>query len=183
MPSKFYEIDCGQDEPVIMEVVAHRKVVFHGWDEEAEQAAIELGFEPSLCHIVSEAVLGDLAFWAGAADWGDTLNAELSRQAYAGNVAAVSALLMAGADIDANDRYGWDGYPLRQATEGGRPDVVRYLLKNGARWQDAYENIDEEGSAFESAESTAIAGMRPPARIKDFRETVAILEKHRRRWG
>jgi len=48
----FYELDCGCDEPVVLEVTEQAKLIFHGWDEanlEIEAAAIELGFRPSLC--------------------------------------------------------------------------------------------------------------------------------------
>ena len=55
MGSTFYELDCGDDEPVVMERTADGELVFHGWDLETELAAQELGFQPSACFIVWDA--------------------------------------------------------------------------------------------------------------------------------
>ena len=57
--SKFYEIDCGDDEPVVMERRDDGELVFHGWDLETELAAQELGFQPSAAFVVWDAWRSD----------------------------------------------------------------------------------------------------------------------------
>jgi len=68
MSSKFFEIDCGDDEPVVLEIVKPAKMVtadnwrthcwkpaqlrWHNWDLDTELAAQELGFPPSRCYVV-----------------------------------------------------------------------------------------------------------------------------------
>jgi len=87
----FFEMDCG-GETVTIEKTDDGDFIFHGWDEETELAAIELGFEPSACLIV----------WNAIND--DGLDAELRRQVFYGNALLVEALIFAGADANAS-RY------------------------------------------------------------------------------
>jgi len=67
MSSKFFEIDCGDDEPAVLEIVKPAKIAtadgwrthywepvqlrWHNWDLETELAAQELGFFPSRCYV------------------------------------------------------------------------------------------------------------------------------------
>jgi len=94
MSSTFYEIDCGDDEPVVMERRGDGELVFHGWDLETELAAQELGFQPSAAFVVWDAKRNgtlDKALWDAARE---------------GHIAIVELLLAAGADVDANDESG-----------------------------------------------------------------------------
>jgi hypothetical protein len=50
--SRFFEIECGYEEPVVIERTEEDEFVFHNFDYAAEQAAEELGFDPSLCSML-----------------------------------------------------------------------------------------------------------------------------------
>ena len=115
--STFFDIDCG-GETVTIEKTDDGDFIFHGWDEEAELAAIELGFEPSTCWSVWEAINND------------TLDTELIYHADQANALLVKTLLFAGASVDAKDDTDWT--PLHEAARWGCSDVVRILLKAGA---------------------------------------------------
>jgi hypothetical protein len=52
MGSKFFELDGGEEQPVVLEISEDRVITWHGYDLEAEQAAIELGFAPSPCAVI-----------------------------------------------------------------------------------------------------------------------------------
>jgi len=119
--STFFDIDCG-GETVTIERTDDGDFIFHGWDEETELAAVELGFEPSACLIV----------WNAIND--DRINDKLFRQSRIGDSVAVQALLFVGASVDARDELGWS--PLHTAALNGRVDVVNILLSAGA-----YPNI------------------------------------------
>jgi len=116
--STFFEIDCGDDESVVMERRDDGDLVFHGWDIETELAAQELGFQPSACLVVWDAQRND------------RLDEELRAQVLEGHTAVVELLLAAGADVDAKNNYGWTA--LHYAAAYGHADVVELLLEAGA---------------------------------------------------
>ena len=118
MNSKFFEIDCGYDEPVVMERREDGEIIFHGWDLETELAAQELGFQPSAVFFV----------WDAARN--DRLDEELFERARNGEAAIVELLLAAGAGVDAKDKKGWTA--LQYATLEGYAAVVELLLTAGA---------------------------------------------------
>jgi len=115
--STFFELDCG-GETVTIEKTDDGDFIFHGWDEETELAAIELGFEPSLCLIAWNAINED------------RINDELFRQSRIGDSVAIQALLFVGASVDAGNIYTLS--PLRYAAANGHADVVKILLDAGA---------------------------------------------------
>jgi len=127
MSSTFYEIDCGDDEPVVMERRDDGDLVFHGWDLETELAAQELGFQPSAAFVVWEAQRTG------------TLDKALRNAAINGHAAVVELLLAAGSDVDAQDNAGWTA--LQGAAAYGHAAVVELLLAAGAD-VNAKSNID-----------------------------------------
>jgi hypothetical protein len=133
MASKFYEIECGRGEPpMVMEVLSYRPgdVVFHDedYDHEAELAAQELGFEPSVCFIVREAIEWAVKnFPTTRNERRYALSSHMMSHAQKGNAAVVEALIAAGADVGASH-----GYALEHAVRGRHLDVVKVLLGAGA---------------------------------------------------
>jgi len=149
--STFFEIDCGDDEPVVMERRDDGELVFHGWDLETELAAQELGFQPSAAFVVWDAKRNgtlDKALWDAAWD-GRTAVVELllaagadvnekeaggrtalHYAAWENHAAVIELLLAAGADINAKSNYG--GTALHYAAEQGHASVVELLLAAGA---------------------------------------------------
>jgi len=115
--STFFDMDCG-GETVTIERTDNGDIIFHGWDEETELAAIELGFEPRPCWIVWDAINDD------------TLNFELLYQIHEGNTLLVEALLFVGASISTTNYIG--STPLHLAAQFGQADVASVLLKAGA---------------------------------------------------
>jgi len=124
--SKFCELDCG-GEQVTLERTDDGDIIFHNWDEETELAAVELGFEPSACLIVWNAINYD------------ELDVELREQASGDSVSLVEALFFAGADVNSKGINNWT--PLHYAARFGRTDVVKFLLKARA----SVHAIDEDG--------------------------------------
>jgi ankyrin repeat protein len=120
MASKFFELDCGEDEPVVMERRDDGELIFHGWDKEAEEAAIELGFEPSPCFIVWDAVQRN------------DLDDALLLQAMDGDAAGVDALLLAGADVHTHTAALGKDSPLKIAARRGHAPIAKVLLDHGA---------------------------------------------------
>jgi hypothetical protein len=128
MASTFYELDCGEDEPVVMERRDDGELIFHGWDQDAEAAAVELGFEPSLCFVVHQATRSDDLDWA------------LWHSIRDHNAPLVAALLAGGADPNAEDpnykkykgTHNPAGTPLGTAILEGDPDVVLIVIEAGA---------------------------------------------------
>jgi len=118
MSSKFFEIDCGDDEPVVMERRDDGELVFYGWDLETELAAQELGFQPSAAFVVWEAKRNG------------RLDKALQDAARDGHSGMVELLLAAGADVNAKSNYG--DTALHYAARGGHVDVVELLLEAGA---------------------------------------------------
>ncbi len=141
MTSEFYELECGGDQTVVMEVTAAGTVVLHDedYDVEAEQAAVELGFEPSVCFIVRKAWLLQRQFPGGRCLRAGHLNAALMTQSEEGNAAAAAALIAAGADVN----VGTTGFPLKFACDFGHADVVEVLLAAGADVH-VYDDLGEE---------------------------------------
>ena len=123
--STFFEMDCG-GETVTLERTNNGDIIFHNWDEETELAAIELGFEPSDCWIVWDAINNDI------------LNEELFEKGRQGNALLVKALIFAGASVDARGISDWT--PLHYAATHGHADTVKVLLEAGAS-VDAKNNI------------------------------------------
>jgi len=115
--STFLNIDCG-GEAVTLERTNNGDIIFHGWDEETELAAIELGFEPSACWIIWNAINED------------ALDRELFSQAYRGNALLVEALIFVGASSKAKNYGDWT--PLHIAGQLGYTTVAKLLLEAGA---------------------------------------------------
>jgi len=115
--STFFELDCG-GETATIEKTDDGDFIFHGWDEETELAAIELGFEPSACRVVWNAINEDM------------LNFALLYQARHGNPLIVEALLFVGASVDA--KTGTDVTPLHGTAYHSHADIAKVLLEAGA---------------------------------------------------
>jgi len=124
--STFFNIDCG-GETVTLEKTDDGDIIFHGWDEETELAAIELGFEPSAC----------LMLWNAIND--DMLDDEVFEQIYNGNALCIEALLFVGATANAIDDIG--GNPLHRAARHGHTEIAKILLEAGAS-VDAKDDTD-----------------------------------------
>ena len=122
----FFEMDCG-GETVTIEKTDDGDFIFHGWDEETELAAIELGFEPSACLII----------WNAIND--DALDDALFYRASRGSALIVEALIFAGADVRMRGHYQWT--PLHEAAGNGHTDIVKLLLEAGT----SVDASDNEG--------------------------------------
>jgi len=123
MASKLFEIDCGDDEPVVMERRDDGELIFHGWDLETELAAQELGFQPSLCYDV----------WKAKQE--DRLNQVVDIEAVAAepkfearSVPRIAAFLAAGADPN----YEGAG-AFKDAARRGMPDLLQVYIAAGVR--------------------------------------------------
>jgi len=144
MSSKFFEIDCGDDEPVVMERRDDGELVFYGWDLETELAAQELGFEPSAAFVVWDAQRNG------------RLDEALLAQTNVGNIAAVAALLAAGANVHTAEDEAID-----RAADFGYLELVKVLISAGADVHIFYEsplNTALEQGNIEMAELLISAG-------------------------
>ena len=148
--STFFKMDCG-GEAVTLERTNNGDIIFHGWDEETELAAIELGFEPSACLVVWNAINNDALddallyrasrksalivealIFVGASVHEDFVDdwTPLHAAALLDHINIVNVLLKAGASVDTKDNGGVT--PLHYATQFGHTDVAKVLLKAGA---------------------------------------------------
>ena len=57
---KFFEVECGAAEPVVIELNSSGWIEFHNFDLDTELAAVELGFRPSNCLLLYQS-RGDFA--------------------------------------------------------------------------------------------------------------------------
>ena len=144
MNRKFFEIDCGDAEPVVMERRDDGEIIFHDWDEETDLAAVELGFQPSVCLIVAQAVRSG------------RLDAALLTQIDVGDIAAVAALLAAGADV-----HTVEDDAIERAVQYNHLELAKLLIAAGADIHVFYEsplNTALEQSNQEMAELLISAG-------------------------
>jgi len=119
--TRSFEIDCGDDEPIVVETVGEgpwRELVFHGWDEDTELAAIELGFKPSPCYRLKLAV---------EQHGRNALDKALMASVQDNDAELVELLLLAGADPDTQT-----GRALFYATNWGNSRIVKVLIAYGA---------------------------------------------------
>jgi len=145
-----FKMDCG-GENVTLERTSNGDIIFHGWDEETELAAIELGFEPSTClmlwNAINDGILDEELFeqtrkgnalivealiFVGASVHEDFVDdwTPLHAAALLDHINIVNVLLKAGASVDTKDNGGVT--PLHYATQFGHTDVAKVLLKAGA---------------------------------------------------
>jgi hypothetical protein len=120
--SKFFELDCGQEEPVTIERTAEGEFFFHNFDLDAELAAQELGFEPSLCWFLWQTY-----------DAKGSLEGAMSSFAESGDFEAVSMLLDLGEPPYAS--------ALRFASEQNHSFIMRLLIDAGADPYDALSHL------------------------------------------
>lgn len=118
--STFYELDCCDETSVIIEVDDHGEVALHDFDLDAELAAQELGFEPSLCWLVWLATKRDVE-----AELYDVIRDSIGDP----NLDYIAALLWLvetkGLPVDKADL-------LYLAVRRNQPHTVRLLLEAGA---------------------------------------------------
>ncbi len=148
MPSELFDIDCGDGEIAIVEWgqrYRRNSLIIHGWDSEADFAAVELGFEPSRCFRLWEATRGKIPEEAlqlcidnndtdtckimieAGVDISCRNHEALRRAAYRGNYELVAVLLEEGADVHANDDE-----PLLHAADLNYLDIAELLIAHGA---------------------------------------------------
>jgi len=136
--SVFYELDCG-GETVTLEVTKDKQVIFNDWDEETELAAIELGFEASLCFEIFEVLRGYNTDNIG-------VSYEVARAIHRGiiedDVEIIAPLVFIGSGITNRffvDRrvnadsysYQWGTF-LHAAAQYGRDKIIDELVGAGA---------------------------------------------------
>ncbi len=112
--SNFFEIDDCGGEPVRLEI-ADSNLLFHGFDLEAELAAVELGFERSPALLV----------WENLGKEG--LNQGLVNACVVGSTEAARAFIWIGADITSGEHAA-----LRLAACGGHLETTVLLLELGS---------------------------------------------------
>jgi ankyrin repeat protein len=120
MAKTIFDLDCGQEEPVVLEMFSDGSWLFHGYDEEAELAAQELGFAPSICYAISR----EFELYSPTKIMTDF--------AGAGSQLMVKIALAAGADVHAPNQYGDTDTALQEASGGGHVEIVKILLEHGA---------------------------------------------------
>ena len=151
--STFVEMDCGDD--VRLEVTDDGEVIFHGWDEEVEAIAREMGFPPSNCarlreilaeipqsvfdhdldcaimdgdeETVEEMTADPESFYIepGDEEYDLALGEHLNAEARSGNLQMVKALMALGADWKEHRAY-------IAAIWGGHLELVQFFLDLGA---------------------------------------------------
>ena len=124
--STLFEMDCG-GETVTIEKTDDGDFIFHGYDEDAELAAIELGFEPSPCWIVWTAINND------------ELNYVLLDQVMLDHASEVEALIFVGADVEASGSENWK--PLHTTAFNNSIKTAKTLIESGAH----VDAKDEDG--------------------------------------
>jgi len=128
-----YQGECGD-----VEVDRNGFVTIHGYDEEADLAAIALGFDPSRCFFLLNSMEDDetideaLVRLCGKQEvpvWGKSQPDHPMSVDWItpGDVAAIGVLLEIGADPDASD-----GAPLSRAIALGHKEVAQFLIDAGA---------------------------------------------------
>jgi len=123
MSSKFFEIDCGDDDPVVMERRDDGELVFHGWDLETELAAQELGFGRSLCYDIWEAKRNNRL--DQAVDMEETTAVPESE---ALSVPRIAAFLAAGAEPNHDGAWAF-----KDAAQRGMVDIAKLYLVAGVK--------------------------------------------------
>ena len=132
--STFCELDCG-GEAVTLEKTDDGDIIFHGWDEETEMAAIELGFEPSVC----------FELWEGVGNI-NLLKKKIEYASRAGDLQLIKALIFIGVDVNKITFASFP--PLYFAVLGGNVDSVELLLAFGAN-----PRFDKSSALRRAAES------------------------------
>ena len=99
--------------------------------------------------------------------------------AHARDPAVITAMLQAGADLDARDE--WDNTPLHDAAESGTPEVVRALLAAGA-------DVNARPRHFDSFSGAGNTPLHYAARNPNAEVAAALLEagadvNARGQWG
>jgi len=167
--STFFEMDCG-GETVTLEKTDDGNIIFHGWDEETELAAIELGFEPSACLVVWNAVNND------------ALDEELLDYTSDGNTLMVETLLFAGASVKAKTYTGWT--PLHIAARWGNTAVAQFLIKSkasvDAETQDGWTplHLAAQGGRVDSVKVLLRAGANVRARTVSGKNPLSIASEY-----
>jgi hypothetical protein len=127
MASFFFDLDCGEDEPVTLEKrLPEGEVIFHGFDVEGEQAAAELGFKTSFCFKLWKALeeddfsrlISNLYRWRYSKDPTDPNQLE--------------AVLFVGASPNSKPYHWRNTQILEHAVEQDSVEGVRILLEYGA---------------------------------------------------
>jgi hypothetical protein len=164
--SMVYELDCG-GEKVLVERDGE-ELIFHGWDQDAELAAIELGFEPSVCYHVAKVMAADYiretTVYKQKYELFDSLNeavaegneviagmlislgvAERGEDSlflvaimYPGRLDIAKMLLDAGADVHTEDEQA-----LVEAAREYDHETIDFLLRHGADLKKALRRMEE----------------------------------------
>jgi hypothetical protein len=118
--SDFFELDC-DDDVIRMEVTEEGEIIFHDFDPEAEEASVELGFEPSEAFMVWK-IIG----LALLEEESELLDDALNNACRDGAASVVEAFIAVGADPFNNGNC-----PLNSAAVNGHANIVELLLDFG----------------------------------------------------